>query len=111
MFRLQRNICCALLIVFLGWGMALAQVPPNISRGDGGNYIDKLVTLLAYLRTNAQLVIQLDTSKVVVSNASAELPLYSVTIPANTLSTTTGIHINLHGYITNQTGAPVDYTL
>ena len=68
---MRKSLLVLTAIVCLVWTLAQAQVPPNVSRTDGGEYIDKLIALLEYLRRDTAT-----TGTVTSSTATLDLTLY-----------------------------------
>ena len=106
---MRKSLLILTVVMCLVWALVWAQAPPNVSRTDGGAYIDKEIALFDYLL--AQAIVGQDTTTVTVTNTVIETQLYAYTVPANHLSTTRGIKLDLNGRVKNGSGGPIDYTV
>ena len=106
---MRKSLLILTVVMCLVWALVWAQAPPNVSRTDGGAYIDKEIALFDYLL--AQAIVGQDTTTVTVTNTVTETQLYAYTVPAIHLSTTRGIKLDLNGQVKNSSTGPIDYTL
>ena len=93
---------CAFTLI--GGIVVWAQVPPNIARTDGGDHIDKLIALLAYLRATTAVtgtVLHFDTTTHMSVGAGDQL-LKTTTIPQLSAAYGSTIKIRTGGKITGE---------
>ena len=80
-----------IVLALVPLSVTMAQTPPALPRIDG-NFKTDLDASLTFLNNRAALIVE--TSTVTVVNTLTETSLFSMTIPANTMTTTTGLQVN-----------------